>query len=117
MSLSWDALAAEIHAGQKFLLTSHVRPDCDALGSELGLAAILDALGKESIILNADATPGNIAFVDPLRRIKVLAKDVAPDAIPQAFPDGLPCNRRIQCLDELAQQHQKLQQCAWAFPY
>ena len=65
MPLPWEDLADLLHNGQRFLLTSHVRPDCDALGSELGLALILDALGKDVAIVNADSTPANIAFIDP----------------------------------------------------
>lgn len=83
MSVAWDELVQIIHAGQRFVLTSHVRPDCDALGSELGLAGILEALGKEVAIVNAHATPPNIAFIDPETRIQALGADIQIDAIPE----------------------------------
>jgi phosphoesterase RecJ-like protein len=60
------------------VLTSHVRPDCDALGSELGLAGILEALGKHVRIVNAQATPANLAWIDPEGRLESLATGVKP---------------------------------------
>ena len=45
MSIDWPAFAALVGKHEHFVLTSHLRPDCDALGSELGMAAILQALG------------------------------------------------------------------------
>jgi phosphoesterase RecJ-like protein len=60
------------------VLTSHVRPDCDALGSELGMAGILDSLGKDVRIVNAQATPANLKWLDPRGRIESLAERVRP---------------------------------------
>ena len=42
------------------------------------MAAILDALGKDVMIVNGQATPPNLAFIDPERRIKTLGEDVQP---------------------------------------
>jgi phosphoesterase RecJ-like protein len=83
MPVPWDDLVDVLRSGQRFLLTSHVRPDCDALGSELGLAGILEALGKQVAIVNADATPANIAFIDPENRIQALGIDVTLGALPE----------------------------------
>ena len=44
MTPNWKRFAEIVHAHQRFLLTSHIRPDCDALGSELGMAGVLEAL-------------------------------------------------------------------------
>ena len=82
MSLPWDELVKVIRGNQRFLLTSHIRPDCDALGSELGLAGILDALGKDATIINGHETPPNLAFIDPDRRIQTLDVDVSASKIP-----------------------------------
>ena len=76
MSVDWKRFAEIINGNQKFLLTSHIRPDCDALGSELGMAGVLDALGKTVTIVNGQRTPPNLAFIDPDNRIKVLGEDV-----------------------------------------
>ena len=78
MRLDWASLLDTLRAGQRFVLTSHVRPDCDALGSELGLAGILGAVGKDVRIVNAQATPANLKWIDPDRRIESLAEGVKP---------------------------------------
>ena len=78
MRLDWASLLDLLRSRQRFVLTSHVRPDCDALGSELGLAGILAALGKDVRIVNAQATPANLAWIDPDRRLESLAGGVKP---------------------------------------
>lgn len=47
-----------------FLITSHVNPDADALGSELAFYYILLHLGKKARIVNYSETPYYIAFLD-----------------------------------------------------
>jgi phosphoesterase RecJ-like protein len=79
MTVNWSRFSEIIHAHQRFLLTSHIRPDCDALGSELGMALILEALGKQVTIVNGMETPPNLAFIDPENRIKVIGQEVQLD--------------------------------------
>ncbi len=76
MRLDWASLLELLESRERFVLTSHVRPDCDALGSELGLAGILAARGKHVRIVNAQATPASLAWIDPTNRIESLAKGV-----------------------------------------
>jgi phosphoesterase RecJ-like protein len=53
----------ELRGRQRFLLTSHVRPDGDSIGSQLALAYALGRLGKQVRIVNCDpATAGLQAF-------------------------------------------------------
>ncbi|RMH17972.1 MAG: bifunctional oligoribonuclease/PAP phosphatase NrnA [Acidobacteria bacterium] len=52
-----EAVVRRIQSGDRFLLTSHVHPDGDALGSELALARLLHAVGKGATIWNRDAAP------------------------------------------------------------
>jgi bifunctional oligoribonuclease and PAP phosphatase NrnA len=78
MTIDWPRFAETIRAHQRFLLVSHIRPDCDALGSELGMAAILEALGKSVRIVNGHPTPPNLAFIDPAKRIEVIGQTVQP---------------------------------------
>jgi phosphoesterase RecJ-like protein len=78
MSIHWSKFTEIIRSQQRFLLVSHIRPDCDALGSELGMAGILDALGKQVRIVNGQPTPPNYQFIDPRRRIKAIGVDVQP---------------------------------------
>ncbi len=76
--IDWKRFGEMIRSHQRFLLTSHIRPDCDALGSELGMAGVLEALGKEVLIVNGQATPPNLQFIDPQRKLKALGVDVQP---------------------------------------
>jgi phosphoesterase RecJ-like protein len=46
-----------IRQRQRFILTSHVRPDGDAIGSQLAMAYALRGLGKHVRIVNRDAPP------------------------------------------------------------
>jgi len=47
-----------IRSRQRFVLSSHARPDGDSIGSQLAMAYALRALGKEVTVVNADAAPG-----------------------------------------------------------
>ena len=56
-------IAGELRGRERFLLTSHVRPDGDSIGSQLALAYALERLGKRVRIVNHDAAgPGLQAF-------------------------------------------------------
>lgn len=74
MALNWDQLAEKIRACDSFILASHIRPDCDALGSEIGMAGILQQLGKRVRIINGHPTPPSLDFIDPHRMIEVLGE-------------------------------------------
>jgi phosphoesterase RecJ-like protein len=52
-----------IKNNQHFLITSHVRLDGDALGSELALYHILTTIGKNVTIYNEDKTPDRYRFL------------------------------------------------------
>ena len=81
MSIVWDRLTPLLRQHQRFLLTSHIRPDCDALGSELGMAGVLEAIGKHVQIVNGHPTPPSLAFLDPSQRIQVIGEHISADAI------------------------------------
>lgn len=81
MPIDWPQFCTLIRSHQRFVLTSHIRPDCDALGSELGMARVLDALGKDVLVVNGQATPPNLAFIDPDHRIKVVGADLRVDEV------------------------------------
>jgi len=58
VAVELDAVADEIRAANKFLLTTHENPDGDALGSLLGMHELLKQLGKDSVMfLGADEFP------------------------------------------------------------
>jgi len=76
--INWPRFVELVRSHDRFLLTSHIRPDCDALGSELGMAGVLEALGKDVLIVNAQKTPPNLAFIDPEQKLKTLGVDIEP---------------------------------------
>jgi len=78
MPIDWPRFSQLIRAHERFLLISHVRPDADALGSELAMAGVLESLGKQVRIVNGHPTPPNLKFLDPENRIRVIHADVQP---------------------------------------
>lgn len=85
MTIDWDRFATVIGQHHSFLLTSHLRPDCDALGSERAMAAILRHLGKEATIVNASETPPHLRFIDPEEEVQQLGRDVEVADLVDAF--------------------------------
>jgi phosphoesterase RecJ-like protein len=81
--MDWTILKKVIDENDSFLITSHVRPDADALGSELGLRAILLALGKQVSIINASAPPANLSFMNPPGVILKLNDTVTKANVPK----------------------------------
>ncbi|MBI2679239.1 MAG: bifunctional oligoribonuclease/PAP phosphatase NrnA [Candidatus Koribacter versatilis] len=54
---SLHAVLERIESTDRFVLTSHARPDGDAVGSVLGCWQVLEALGKKSEVVLADEVP------------------------------------------------------------
>ena len=65
MIIDWTPLADLIETHDRFLVTTHVRPDGDALGSEVGMAGLLRQKGKDVRVVNASPTPPRYDFLDP----------------------------------------------------
>lgn len=80
----WTEIIKEINQHHRFIITAHQNPDCDALGSELGLARHLQSLGKHVTILNSDPTPENYRFLDPDGALNVFSEKRHADIIAQA---------------------------------
>lgn len=62
--MDFNNLKNIINDNNSFLLTTHVNPDADAIGSEIALYKILSKLGKKVYIINHSATPYNLASLD-----------------------------------------------------
>lgn len=58
-----------------FIITSHVNPDPDAIGSEIAISGILTQLKKEFKIINTSETPYNMLFLDPNNQIEYFDND------------------------------------------
>jgi len=74
-----DEVLNQIGRRQKFICTSHARPDGDAVGSALACAQILRSMGKQANVVLSDGVPG---IYRPLPYADSVLHDVeqAPDA-------------------------------------
>ncbi len=84
MNVDWNRFQEVIHAANNIILTSHIRPDCDALGSCLGMAGILESMGKQVRIVCGQPVPPNLKFIDPDNRIMCIFEDIQPDELADA---------------------------------
>lgn len=84
MQVDWKRFAEVIADANNIILTSHIRPDCDALGSCLGMAGILESLGKTVRIVCGQPVPDNLKFIDPTNRIHCIGKDVQAEDLADA---------------------------------
>ncbi|MFT4606305.1 MAG: phosphoesterase RecJ-like protein [Rhodothermales bacterium] len=64
-------VCALIEGAQSFVLTTHARPDGDAIGSVLGFAHYLRRKGKKATIINCDPTPFNLEWLPGADDIQV----------------------------------------------
>lgn len=89
------ALLERLRSHPRFLITSHARPDGDAVGSILALAEILDHLGREAVVVLADEVPyiyRNMPHIDRIRFVSDV-REVDPDLSTPAILlecDGIP---------------------------
>ncbi|MGF1578556.1 MAG: bifunctional oligoribonuclease/PAP phosphatase NrnA [Gemmataceae bacterium] len=70
MSLDWSPFVEIVRNHKRFVLTTHVRPDADGLGSMLGLKDVFEGLGKTVRMAIASTWPPRYTFLDPDHRIE-----------------------------------------------
>jgi phosphoesterase RecJ-like protein len=63
--LDWTPFVELVRRHRRVLLTTHVRPDGDGLGSMLALAEVLRAGGREVRMVIASVFPSRYRFLDP----------------------------------------------------
>ena len=94
------AILDVIHAGEKFLVCSHSRPDGDAVGSMLAVGMLLRQLGKRVELAAADGVPAiyrNLPGADAIRT--VLRVQGVFDAVILLECDGL-ARTRLRGLED-----------------
>jgi len=64
-----DRIKQLVLASREIVITCHVSPDGDALGSSCALSAVLKALGKSVNIVTADCAPRSLLFLPGVRDI------------------------------------------------
>src|SRR5437660_1357015 len=70
MMIDWTPFVDLVRRHRRFLLTTHIRPDGDGIGSQLALTEVLEKLGKEVHPLIASTWPPRYDFLDPDKRIQ-----------------------------------------------
>lgn len=63
-----------INKSKNIVLTCHVRPDGDAIGSTLGLAHLLTTLGKKANVVVPDQPPRSLAFLPGFKEIAIYTR-------------------------------------------
>ena len=105
-----DSLLETFRSTPRFIVTSHARPDGDAIGSVLALSDILDQIGCETEIILADPVPHNYLNLPGVERIRVAPTVTEPgtpaillecDGIERTGLQGLE-NRRLINIDHHA---------------
>jgi phosphoesterase RecJ-like protein len=80
--MSLSEVVGAIRARQSFVLTSHARPDGDAIGSQIALGLALESIGKTVRFVDHDAAPAPYRHFPAVHRIEVAsAFDGAADAV------------------------------------
>lgn len=69
MQAALNRTAESIRRHRNFVITTHVNPDGDGIGSEVGLYRFLQDLGKNVHIVNSSTTPRKYQFLDPKNEV------------------------------------------------
>ncbi|MBL8822143.1 MAG: bifunctional oligoribonuclease/PAP phosphatase NrnA [Planctomycetia bacterium] len=79
MPLDWTPFIDFVRAPQRFVISTHMRPDGDALGSALGLAHALRHLGKQAQVVIPSPLPPR--YVNIIAEGDVVMYDPAQEAL------------------------------------
>lgn len=72
--IDWEKYWELVRRSSRIVLTSHVRPDGDSLGSQTAMGEVLAGMGKKVMMINSDPVPPTLRFLDPENRIRPLAE-------------------------------------------
>lgn len=73
-NIDWDRYWEMVRDAETVVLTSHVRPDGDSLGSQTAMAEALENSGKKVWMINSDPVPPTLLFLDPEQKIRPIAE-------------------------------------------
>ncbi len=66
----WQDIAALLTAARKVVVATHIHPDGDAIGSQVGLVRLLRRRGVDAVAVLPDEVPYNFRFLDPAGEIR-----------------------------------------------
>jgi len=84
-----------IRSHSRFLLTSHVNPDGDAIGAVMGLQWALSKLGKEGVIILDGKPPEVFNFLEGYSRVRSLASAGSTELFSTAIFADSPTVERV----------------------
>jgi phosphoesterase RecJ-like protein len=87
----FEAVAEALRAGSRFLLTGHLGPDGDTLGSCLALAHALRAQGKEARVVVKEA------WASAYDALPGIESAVVSDVLPPEWPDAIDALLTLEC--------------------
>lgn len=77
MNKSFERIRKAIESADRFVITTHLLPDGDAIGSEFALYYYLVKKGKSVTIINHNESPSHLEFLDEGNVIKRFRDDVS----------------------------------------
>jgi len=81
--ISLDAVCDRLCAASTVLILTHMRPDGDTLGSAIGVRELLRSMGKQTEVINADASvPRRLQFICGTDKL-------TPDTLPEGYAPDL----------------------------
>lgn len=86
-------MAKLINDSERIVITCHKSPDGDALGSSLGLALVLEAMGKETRVVTPDRPPKSLRSLPSVKSIVPFSQK--PELVKRLLTDA----DLIFCLD------------------
>ena len=72
---NWKQLSELISNSHKIILSTHIDPDGDGLGSEVAFYLYLKSINKDVTILNISDTPDKYKFLDENNYINIFSED------------------------------------------
>lgn len=112
--MDYKLLKQIIQENKSFLLTTHVNPDADAIGSEMAFYFLLKKLGKVVHVVNTSATPYYLEFMDAENIIQHFDEEKHKDIFDQVeVLIALDFNRgqRMVRMENLFRESKKLKVC------
>lgn len=112
-----ETFAAVVGPARRVVILTHVNPDGDAIGSEVGIARYLLAAGKDVRLINQDATPETLRYLeeegpvaepyDPATHdpefqacdLILLVDNSAPDRLGRVEPVAMRHAAKVLCID------------------
>lgn len=70
-------IGAALRGAERVLVLGHVRPDGDAIGSQLALASCLEAAGIAAVPMNEDGCPENLGFLPGSEAVRRPGEDLS----------------------------------------